>query len=208
MKTRLKDMTGKIFGRLTVIGRAQDNRAEARWICLCDCGQQTKTAGSQLRLGRTQSCGCLNADNMRAKMTTHGKRDTDTYRIWTQMLTRTRNKNYRKYEDYGGRGIQVCERWLTFENFLTDMGERPDGMSIDRYPDNNGNYEPGNCRWATLSQQARNTRCTIRVVFQGQSISLHDACEIAGISFATAFARARRGWPQDRWLEVPKYARK
>lgn len=172
------DHTGQTFGRLTVLHRAEnDKQRGAQWFCLCQCGGTTTTRGTFLRRGHTKSCGCLRHDCGAAIGTIHGPTTgpingranathshtingwTKTYRCWQSMKVRCTYPNAQNYKYYGGRGITVCDRWMhSFENFLSDMGEAPDGLSIDRYPDNDGNYDPGNCRWATRSQQAINRR--------------------------------------------------
>lgn len=152
------DMRGKQCGRLTVLsyaGRPKPNRH--MWLCKCTCGQKTVANGDALRKGTSQSCGCLRDEMSGARRRTHGAANTLEYHTWVGMKDRCYNPNNRKYDRYGGRGITVCDWWLDdFENFLTDMGFRPGpGYSIDR-KNNDGNYEPGNCRWATPIEQARN----------------------------------------------------
>lgn len=149
-----QDITGQRFGRLIVLSlyRRGSSGVHSRWLCLCDCGQTRVASGSSLKRGRTTSCGCGRI--------THGSWGSPTYRSWHMMLQRCTNPRNTHYAYYGGRGITVCERWLKFENFLADMGERPLGTSIDRI-DVDGNYEPGNCRWATPKQQMNNRRRSV-----------------------------------------------
>lgn len=159
-------VTGMRFGRLVVIsGEARRGNKRPAWICRCDCGQVTRAFTYNIKNGHTKSCGCLKVDVTKAAKTTHGARRSEEYGIWTGILTRCYNKNCRAYDRYGGRGIVVCDRWRhDFAAFLADMGHRPSPRhSIDRYPDNNGNYEPGNCRWATVEQQNRNTKKNINL---------------------------------------------
>ena len=148
-------LEGQRFGRLVVVsvrGRGKDHHVS--WECLCDCGKRSIVRSSSLMSGQTKSCGCFQIE----KATSHNGRHRPEYNTWATMLQRCMNPNNPSYKDYGGRGITVCDDWLKFENFFRDMGKRPTPKhSIDR-KENGGNYEPGNCRWATNTEQAMNKR--------------------------------------------------
>jgi len=161
------DLTGQLFGKLLVIGPAPNLGSSTRWKVRCECGNETLVASLHLRSGRQTACGCQRTSHATAEIhrklaTKHGnaagvnKRPSPTYQSWSAMWRRCTCPKSVNYHRYGGKGISVCMRWQDFEMFLADMGERPPGTSIDRYPNRNGNYEPGNCRWATAAQQARN----------------------------------------------------
>ncbi len=156
---KLIDISGQRFGRLYVSERFTDCK-KTSWICVCDCGRRTVVNGSNLKSGRTRSCGCLEIES-RIK---HGLQSTPEYRSWQAMHGRCYNPTTNKWEHYGGRGIQVCARWhkgtpSALLNFVADMGKRPYGMTLDRI-NSDGHYMPSNCRWATLKEQRANRRYT------------------------------------------------
>lgn len=152
------DITGRRFGRFVVLGRhSQDRWGYWRWLCRCDCGREKDVAGAELKKGSTKSCGCLRKEApFPTWLVKHGESYSREYACWRSMWDRCTNPKINGYQYYGARGISVCDRWKVFENFLADMGRRPSPRhSIDR-KDNNGDYEPSNCRWATASEQQRN----------------------------------------------------
>src|SRR5690625_4623865 len=153
---KAKNLLGKRVGKVTVIRRDGSKGTNAAWLCKCDCGTSLTISGGDISRGRKKSCGC--AHNHRKK---HGMSQTKIYRVWKSMHDRCRRERNPAYERYGGRGIKVCDRWKSFENFIEDMGERPEGGTLERI-DNDGNYEPDNCKWATYLDQARNRRTNKR----------------------------------------------
>lgn len=164
---RAVNRAGDVYGRLLVEHRVEnDSRGKAQWRCRCSCGTLLTVPAFQLARGSVKSCGCLRRDLARTRIKSiHGHQEggtkTPTYLSWDNMIQRCTNPNRDCYADYGGRGISVCDEWRSFSNFLADMGERPEGTSIDRI-NNDGDYEPSNCRWATRSQQNNNQRARSR----------------------------------------------
>lgn len=154
------DIAGRRFGQLVALEPAGQKERKFYWLCRCDCGKQVIVQGKKLRTGHTRSCGHLRQDASRQRQT-HGQarkgKETPEYYTWKTMLSRCRSPTSNDWEYYGGRGIRVCDRWHTFENFFADMGPRPDGHSIERV-NNDGNYEPTNCKWIPKAEQARNQR--------------------------------------------------
>lgn len=184
---RIKDISGQTFSRLTVVAFAgQDAGHLALWECRCECGTVKVLRGSDLRGGQVKSCGCLFAsDEFRERFTTHDMTHSPEYTSWRSMIERCENPEASNYDLYGGRGISVCERWRqSFEAFFEDMGPRPDGHTLDR-KEGDGNYEPGNCRWATRTQQQRNRRNTIWLSINGERKPLAEWAEIGGLPIET-----------------------
>jgi len=166
------DLQGIKFGRLSPLRKVgTDNGGRAIWLCRCDCGLEVERSRSAMVSGYTKSCGCLRSEMVVSKNTSHGKSKTKTYRIWKSMRQRCENTNDADYYNYGGRGIKVCDEWQSYETFLSDMGEQPKGLSIDRINGNLG-YNKDNCRWATDEQQANNTRRNIYIEHNGRKQSI------------------------------------
>lgn len=159
--SRLIDISGERYGRLVVVERngSTSTRRNAKWLCRCDCGKNTIAIGTLLRNGTTKSCGCYRVDVSRERETKHNMSESRVYNCWAGMVQRCTNKNNAAYENYGGRGIKVCAEWMEFKPFLdwALANGYDDALTIDRI-NNDGNYEPQNCRWATYAQQNRNQR--------------------------------------------------
>lgn len=204
--TALIDLTGKVFGRLTVIRRIADTD-RPRWECRCECGCKTQSTGQSLRRGGAQSCGCLRTEIISAAKTKHGCATnglTPEYRSWASMIQRCENPNSNSYSRYGGAGVAVCTRWRnSFAAFFADMGPRPAGTTLDRHPNKAGNYEPGNVRWADKRAQANNRRTNRVVTYAGRELTLAEAVRAAGglVTTMTAWKRLKRGWPIERAVQ-------
>ena len=196
---------GQRFGRLVVIAKdlTPPTITGSRWVCRCDCGSIQTFMGSGLKRGETRSCGCLRRDDARARFTVHGRCYTTEFTIWMGMLDRCSRPNNTAYPNYGGRGITVCERWLSFENFYEDVGARPSqSYSLDRI-DNDGPYSPENCRWATRAEQRRNSRNVCRIEYGGRTMILFDWAQELGFTYATLKHRIQRGWSVERAFTTP-----
>lgn len=210
LKRRRRLTSGMRFHRLTLVGFSHykyqpSGQKRSVYQCLCDCGVTTNVSGCNLTGSHpTKSCGCLNEEAIKTRALasrTHGRSGEPVFKIWCNVVARgTGVEQPSKYFD---RGIRVCDRWLKFENFYADMGDRPEGCSIDRI-DNEGHYSPENCRWATPTQQARNRRTTFRILVDGEMVALSDVAEQIGISRSTLHQRITTlGWPVERAISEP-----
>jgi hypothetical protein len=196
------DMAGVVIGRLTVIRRAGSKNTFVTWLVRCTCGNEKVLRGHDLRKGKLQCCGCTSKERQRAKVTRHGMTHSRTWNSWLSMRQRCESPGDPSYHRYGGRGIRVCDRWGSFETFLADMGERPPGKTLDR-KDVDGPYEPGNCRWATGSEQALNRRSNRLISYAGQTLRLAEWSKKTGLKRSAIAERLRRGWTIHDALTVP-----
>lgn len=182
-------VVGDRYGRLTVVAMGAKRRGGSSWLCVCDCGRSLVPMDGNLKGGRSKSCG-------HHHKVTHGeaKPSTPEWRAWRAMVSRCSCPTNREYRNYGGRGITFCAKWSAYEAFLTDVGRRPGpSYSIDR-KDNDGNYEPGNVRWATKKEQANNRRRTRRILVFGEYMSMTDVVDRFGVSRNALWKRLRLGW--------------
>ena len=198
------NLTGRKFGRLLVIGPGVRNRY---WLCRCICGNQKEIYAYSLSLGYSQSCGCLQKERASGASFKHGFANrtspTSEYRIYVGMKTRCLNPSGDDVKNYGGRGITICDRWLeSFQNFYADMGPRPIGKTLDRI-NTNGNYEPGNCRWATPKEQGRNKRTNRLLTFRGETMPLSAWEERCGFRRNIIKNRLRHNWSVEKAITTP-----
>jgi len=196
-------MIGKRFGRLVVLEEAGHLGPFLAFSCQCDCGNTTVVRGPSLRSKNTTSCGCLQKETASSVNKTHGMRQSTEYSIWSNMISRCTNPNVKCYERYGGKGVTVDEAWKSFEQFYADMGDRPEGKTLDRI-DSTGPYSKENCRWATIAEQNRNTNRTQLVTFRGETKCLKDWAADQGIAYGTLRKRyVIYKWPFEKALLTP-----
>lgn len=210
---KLIDRTGRKYGRLTVLSlHGKTVRNESLWLCLCDCGTRKVIRGADLASGHTTSCGCARIGCMKGVGTTHGHSRSGvcgagsrTYATWRGMKRRCMNPSYKRYKDYGGRGITVCDRWIeSFENFIADMGERPEGLTLDR-KNNELGYFKENCQWATHEQQHNNTRRNIIVTFKDQQMTIPQLSIMVGVPYGMLRQRiVNRNWSVEDAVNIPR----
>ncbi len=213
---RKLNLKGQRFGRLLVTERAPSTNQGTCWHCTCDCGAYVIVGTALLQRGKTKSCGCYRRDrgvkhgstiNLRHGEGSNGK-ETPEYRAWTQAKSRCHNENHSDYKNYGARGIRMCERWRSsYEKFLAAVGRRPSPThSLDRR-DNDGNYEPDNCRWATSQEQNRNNRNTRIVTIGKKTKALGDWLDETGTSRTTFYNRIRAGFTEAEAIFLPRMKR-
>ncbi len=199
------DLTGQRFGRLVVISRVENRNHNSRWLCQCECCNTTIVQYGNLTKGSTSSCGCLQREITGNLLRTHGMTKSKIYRVWCAIKDRCLNSNTTSYRHYGGRGITMCDRWAnSFEEFWQDMGSSyQHGLMIERI-DNNGNYEPVNCRWATPIEQARNKRNNLIVDSPLGRMTMAELAERSGIKYNTLQTRLYAGWSAEALLRPPR----
>lgn len=225
-RSQIRDFSGDRRGTLEVLRYVGIRTGGSRkrwhiWLCRCDCGVELEVPSTKLAGATEPNCGCrkveiatkiieaYNASGLPSPTIKHGLTGSPEYISWAAMKARCLNAKNREYHRYGGRGIQVCERWLhSFDNFLADMGQKPTTKhSLDRI-NVDGNYEPRNCRWATPKEQARNTRSNRILEICGSKKTLAEWVEISGLRAFTILYRIEAGWPTERILTTPAWGRK
>jgi len=199
------DLTGQVFGRLTVMSRAPANGLSkaSRWNVLCTCGEPRVVYANSLRSGATRSCGCLKLDVQRARLQSHGLSRTKSYRAWYAMWHRCTNPTNASYANYGGRGISVAPEWADVHRFIEDMGEHPGGnLSLERV-DNNLGYSKSNCVWATAQEQTDNRSITRRLTLHGVTKTVKEWADEVGLKYTTLLRRVDDwGWSVEKALDV------
>lgn len=189
VENRTQDLAGQRFGRLVV----SEYVGEKRWKSVCDCGGVAVSKTQNLTSGKTQSCGCLQRERSADMQRTHGNANTRAHNVWSNIIQRCTNPNFKQFHDYGGRGITVCDEWRDFANFLHDMGQPPAGFTIERVNNSLG-YSKENCRWATRKEQQRNRRANHIIEFNGERKCLTDWAQAYGMHPGALNNRLRAGW--------------
>lgn len=193
---RKKDLVGQRFGRLTVISELSERQnGHILWSCRCDCGKQIKVNSCNLISGKSKSCGCVNKEKLLKRLTTHGCTHTKLHQVWEQIKARCYCSTNKSYKNYGYRGISMCNEWKCdfslFRDWALSSGYKK-GLTIDRI-NNDGNYEPTNCRWVNRNVQNNNKRNNIRVTEGGETKNLKQWCSLLGLNYSTIKARVQRG---------------
>lgn len=206
MPTPFADHTGKVFGFWTVKSfYGRDKCGQAVWTCVCKCGNERRAVLGAMQRGASKSCGCMAAALRADKQTKHGMSGTRTYKSWHQMHQRCAGKHGKSY--YLDKGIVVCERWNSFENFFADMGERPINTTLDRI-DGEKNYEPGNCRWANNEMQGNNKCTNVRQMVCGEVLTVAQAARKYNKHISGVRHRLRKGWSLELAVLTPCKTRK
>lgn len=200
------DITGLKYGRLTVISYSGTRNEESLWNCVCECGNRSITSRRSLARGLTQSCGCLRLETLSRLRYRHGCATragrSSEYTSWSAMKERCLNPKSKYFKNYGARGITVCDEWMKFGVFLSDMGSRPLGTTLER-KDNNDSYRKDNCIWATWGEQSNNKRTSRRITFNGKTQTLSQWCDELTLPYNTIIARVSRGWNTDAAFLTP-----
>lgn len=207
----LVDLTGKRFGRLVVVRKGNRRSNATWWWCRCDCGTEKEVRAQPLTRGDNKSCGCLRVEEGRRRTApggemdnrSHGMYQSPEYHAWHGMLDRCRNTNSKSFPDYGGRGVVVCERWTSFENFFSDMGKRPSASHSLERENNERGYEPENCKWATRKEQQRNRRSNRLLTFNSETRCLAEWAERSGLTWQCLYGRLHSGWTLERAITTP-----
>ena len=202
------DLTGMRFERLNILCEIKERSKSKKviWQCKCDCGRETFVSSAHLISGHTRSCGCIQREAVKSlDNSTHKDSKSATYYTWNSMKSRCYNPKNDSYYRYGGRGIQVCDRWLnSYENFLEDMGHKPDECSLDRI-NNDGNYDPTNCRWATIYEQANNMSNNVRMEYSGEIKTISQWARTLNIPRDKIYRRHKSHESLDKILKVIGY---
>lgn len=202
---KLRELAGRVVGRLNVLKRAPDKRNKVYWLCQCSCGNLAEVLGTYLNQGYTRSCGCLAGELVGINRRTHGMSGSREYSAWLNMRSRCLNPQTPSYKYYGGRGVKIASEFSTFEGFYAAVGQRPPGMSLDRI-NVNGDYAPGNVRWATAITQAGNTRKSLLLTYQGKTQCVAAWARENGMKVPCIKNRLARGWDIERALSTPSGA--
>lgn len=204
-----KEIVGKKYGRLLIKDYKRINN-KSYFLCVCDCGNEKYIDCYNVRTGHTQSCGCFHQEKLIKDHTTHGLSETRLYGIWCRMIDRCYREKCKCYKNYGGRGIKVCDEWrndfMAFYNWAMTNGYN-DTLSIDRI-DVNGNYEPSNCRWATIEMQANNKRTNRFITYKGETLTVSQWERKLGCNNGFISNRLAKGWDEEKALSTPYIRRK
>ena len=206
MKGKFKDLTGEVFGRLTVIERTNNYKdGSSQWICKCNCGNIKTVIGKNLTSGKIKSCGCYNHYKAKQQFTTHGYSHTRLHNKWLKIKERCYNQNSRCYKNYGGRGIKICDEWknnfMNFYNWAMENGYQ-EGLTIDRI-NVNGNYEPSNCRFITQKEQQNNRRNNVYITYKNEVKTLSQWADYYNIPYKVLWKRIKLGWTFEKAISTP-----